>query len=86
MHDVENDAATAAADVFAADRIATEAFALRGTGRQVAPLSSRYPKFGRAESYDVAMQVCDLRRARREIPYRAKKSRAVRSTHYNGSH
>src|SRR5882762_6873946 len=50
------------------DRIATEAFGLLGSGRQVAPFSSRYPNFDLAESYDVAMLVCDLRRARREIP------------------
>ena len=44
------------------DRIVTEAFALLGTGRQVAPFSSRYPDFGLPEAYDVAMRICDLRR------------------------
>jgi 2-oxo-3-hexenedioate decarboxylase len=48
------------------DEIATEALALLGTGRQVAPFSSRYPAFGLAEAYEVATRVCDKRRARGE--------------------
>jgi 2-oxo-3-hexenedioate decarboxylase len=48
------------------DQIAKEALAILGTGRQVAPFSSRYPAFDLAEAYEVASQVRDMRRARGE--------------------
>jgi 2-oxo-3-hexenedioate decarboxylase len=48
------------------DEIAEEAFAILGTGQQVAPFSSRYPAFDLATAYKVAAQVRDMRGARGE--------------------
>jgi 2-oxo-3-hexenedioate decarboxylase len=49
-------------------RTAEEAIALLGTGRQVTPLSVRFPDFDLAEAYAVASKVCDLRKTRGEMP------------------
>jgi 2-oxo-3-hexenedioate decarboxylase len=46
--------------------IAEEAFAILGTGRQVAPFSARYSAFDLAAAYKVAAQVRGMRRARGE--------------------
>jgi len=46
--------------------IAREAMAILGTGRQVAPFSSRHDGFDLAEAYEVAAEVRELRRARGE--------------------
>ena len=46
--------------------IATEAFSLLGTGKQIAPFSSRYPGFDLAEAYDVATLVRAMRAERGE--------------------
>ena len=50
------------------DQISAEALSVLGSGRQVAPYTSRYPEFDLAEAYQVAARVCDLRRARGETP------------------
>ncbi|WP_457153463.1 2-keto-4-pentenoate hydratase [Mesorhizobium sp. P5_C1] len=48
------------------DRIAQEAIALLGTGRQVPTFSSRFPQFGLTDGYDVATSVRAVRGARGE--------------------
>ena len=48
--------------------VADEAFALLGTGRQVAPFSTRWPEFGLDEAYRVAAAVHARREARGERP------------------
>jgi 2-oxo-3-hexenedioate decarboxylase len=48
--------------------IATEAFELLGSGRQVVPFSARHAGFDMTEAYTAAARVCDLRRARGETP------------------
>jgi 2-oxo-3-hexenedioate decarboxylase len=50
------------------DQISEEALSVLGSGRQVAPYTSRYPEFDLAEAYQVAARVCDLRRDRGETP------------------
>ena len=47
---------------------AGEAFALLGTGRQVAPFSSRTRAFALTDAYDVVARVAALRQARGETP------------------
>lgn len=48
--------------------IADEAFAVLGTGRQIAPFSSRFPGFALDDAYEVAAAVRDMREARGETP------------------
>jgi 2-oxo-3-hexenedioate decarboxylase len=48
--------------------IAKEAFAVLGTGRQVAPFSSRHPDFGLEDAYRVTAAVRVLRETRGERP------------------
>jgi 2-oxo-3-hexenedioate decarboxylase len=48
------------------DRIAEEAIALLGAGRQVSTFSSRFPAFGLEDAYEVAARVCAMRGARGE--------------------
>ena len=50
------------------DAIAGEAFALLGTGRQVAPFSSRFDGFDLKEAYRVAAKVRSLRERAGETP------------------
>lgn len=50
------------------DDIAAEAFALLGTGRQIAPFSSRYRDFGLEDAYRVTAKVRALREKAGEIP------------------
>ena len=39
------------------EAIASELLAVRGTGRQIEPLTARYPGFDLAEAYDVAARI-----------------------------
>ena len=48
--------------------IADEAFAVLGTGRQIAPFTSRRPDFGLEDAYRVAAAVRERREARGERP------------------
>jgi 2-oxo-3-hexenedioate decarboxylase len=48
------------------DDIANEAFAILGTGRQIAPFASCVPGFGLAEAYQVTATIRRLREARGE--------------------
>jgi 2-oxo-3-hexenedioate decarboxylase len=48
--------------------LASEAFSLLGTGRQVTPFTARHPGFDLGEAYEVAARVRDLRAARGEQP------------------
>ena len=48
------------------DQIANEAFAVLGTGEQIATFSSRFPGFDLPSAYEVARVVRDLRKARGE--------------------
>ena len=50
------------------EKIATEALALLGSGRQVTPFSLRYPNFDLEEAYEVTIRVCAWRRLRGENP------------------
>ena len=50
------------------EEIAQEAFGLLGSGRQVAPFSTRHPGFGLAEAYRVTARVRALREAAGERP------------------
>ena len=47
---------------------ANEAFALLGTGRQVAPFSARTGAFALTDAYDIVARVAALRQARGETP------------------
>jgi 2-oxo-3-hexenedioate decarboxylase len=48
--------------------IADEVLATLRTGRQITPLTARYPAFEIADAYRVARTICDLRVARGERP------------------
>jgi 2-oxo-3-hexenedioate decarboxylase len=50
------------------EEIATEMLSLLGAGRQVSPLTERYPGFDLAEAYAVAEKIRELRGARGETP------------------
>lgn len=50
------------------DRMAAEAFSLLGSGRQVAPFSSRYNDFGLQDAYRVTAKVRALREKSGETP------------------
>lgn len=65
MSTVEGEPATRARRI---EQLAQEALELLGTGRQVAPFSSRHAGFSLADAYDVVARVCALRQARGETP------------------
>jgi 2-oxo-3-hexenedioate decarboxylase len=48
--------------------VTDEVFAVLGTGRQIAPFTTRWPEFGLAEAYRVAAGVRARREARGERP------------------
>jgi 2-oxo-3-hexenedioate decarboxylase len=50
------------------DTIAAEAFSMLGSGRQIAPFSSRYPDFGLKDAYRVTAKVRALRERSGETP------------------